>query len=70
MGKAIAEVYFALRGTREGRYGCLPVGSTAKLIGCSCGIPCLHALEYTPDPTHVVDWCELVVDADGTFKEG
>ena len=23
----------------------------------------------TPDPTHVVDWGELVVDADETFKE-
>ena len=26
--------------------------------------------KYTPDSTHVVDWGELVVDADGTFKEG
>ena len=26
--------------------------------------------KYTPDPTHVVDWGELVVDGDGTFKEG
>ena len=26
--------------------------------------------KYTPDPTHVVDWGELVVDAYGTFKEG
>ena len=26
--------------------------------------------KYTPDPTHVVDWGELVVDVDGTFKEG
>ena len=25
--------------------------------------------KYTPDPTHMVDWGELVVDADGTFKE-
>ena len=24
--------------------------------------------KYTPDPTHVVDWGELVVDADGTFE--
>ena len=23
----------------------------------------------TPDPTHVVDWGELVVDTDETFKE-
>ena len=26
--------------------------------------------KYTLDPTYVVDWGELVVDADGTFKEG
>ena len=26
--------------------------------------------KYTLDPTHVVDWVELVVDADETFKEG
>ena len=26
--------------------------------------------KYTPDPTHVVDCGELVVDADGTFEEG
>ena len=25
---------------------------------------------YTPDPTHVVDWGEIEVDADGTFEEG
>ena len=43
--KGIAEIYQAFRGTREGRYGCLLVGVTTKLIGCSCGIPCLYALE-------------------------
>ena len=26
--------------------------------------------KYTPNSTHVVDWEELVVDADGTFEEG
>ena len=26
--------------------------------------------KYTPDPTHIVDWGELVVDDDGTFEEG
>ena len=26
--------------------------------------------KYTQDPTHVVDWSALVVDADGTFEEG
>ena len=24
----------------------------------------------TPYPTHVMDWGELVIDADGTFEEG
>ena len=26
--------------------------------------------KYTPDPDHVVDWGELVIDADETFEEG
>ena len=26
--------------------------------------------KYTSDPTHIVDWGNLVVDADGTFEEG
>ena len=26
--------------------------------------------KYTPDPTHIMDWGELAVDADGTFEEG
>ena len=26
--------------------------------------------KYTPDSTHIVDWGELVIDADGTFEEG
>ena len=26
--------------------------------------------KYTPDPVHVVDWGELVIDAYGTFEEG
>ena len=26
--------------------------------------------EYTPDPTHVVDWGQIEVDTDGTFEEG
>ena len=26
--------------------------------------------KYTSYPTHVVDWGELIVDADGTFEEG
>ena len=26
--------------------------------------------KYTPDPTHMVDWGQIEVDTDGTFKEG
>ena len=26
--------------------------------------------KYTLDRTHVVDWGQLIVDADGTFEEG
>ena len=26
--------------------------------------------KYTPDPAHIVDWGELVIDANGTFEEG
>ena len=26
--------------------------------------------KYTPDPTHVVDWSALAIDADGSFEEG
>ena len=26
--------------------------------------------KYTPDPAHVVDWEEIEVDTNGTFKEG
>ena len=26
--------------------------------------------KYTLDPTHMVDWVELVVDTDGAFEEG
>ena len=26
--------------------------------------------KYTPDPAHEVDWREITVDTDGTFKEG
>ena len=26
--------------------------------------------KYTPNPTHVVDWGELIIDTDGTFEKG
>ena len=26
--------------------------------------------KYTPDPTHVVDWGEIIINTDGTLEEG
>ena len=26
--------------------------------------------KYTPDPAHVVDWREIIVDTNGTFEKG
>ena len=45
MREAIAEVYWALRDTREGRHCSVMVGFTAQHVGCPRGISRLHALE-------------------------
>ena len=53
------------------------VGTVAYRLDLPLSLSCVYAVlhvsmlwKYTPDPTHVVDWGELVVDADGTFEEG
>ena len=53
------------------------VGTVAYRLALLLCLLSVHAVfhvsmlrKYTSDPTHVVDWGELVVDADGTFKEG
>ena len=53
------------------------VGSVAYRLALSLGLSDVHAVfhvfmlrKYTPDPTHVVDWGELVIDVDGTFEQG
>ena len=53
------------------------VGTVAYRLTLPPRLSSVHAIfhvsmlwKYTPDPTHVVDWGELVFDADGTFKEG
>ena len=53
------------------------VGTVAYRLALSPSLLSVHEVfhvsmlrKYTPDPTHVVDWGELVVDADGTFEEG
>ena len=44
-GKLSQRYFGALQGTRGGGYNQVFIGITARLIGCSCGIPCLHALK-------------------------
>ena len=53
------------------------VGAVAYRLALPPSLSTVHEVflvsmlrKYTPDPTHIVDWGELVVDADGTFEEG
>ena len=53
------------------------VGTVAYQLALPPSLSGVHAVfhvsmlrNYTPDPTHVVDWGELLVDADRTFEEG
>ena len=53
------------------------VGMVAYRLALQPSLSIVHVVfhvsmlrKYTPDPTHVVDWGELVVDDDGTFEEG
>ena len=53
------------------------VGTVAYRLALPPSLSGVHAVfyvsmlrKYTLDLTHVVDWGELVVDADGTFNEG
>ena len=53
------------------------VGTVAYPLALTPSLSSVHKVfhvfmlrKYTPNPTHIVDWGELVVDADGTFEEG
>ena len=53
------------------------MGTVAYRLDLPPSLSGVHAMfhvsmlkKYTPDPTHVVDWGELAVDADGTFAGG
>ena len=53
------------------------VGTITHWLALPPGLSSVHAVfhvsmlrKYTPDPTHVVDWGELIVDEDVTFEEG
>ena len=75
-------VIFDKRGNLSPRYiRPLEVLERVGMVACWLALPpslsSVHAAfhvsmirKYTPNPTHVVDWGELVVDADETFDEG
>ena len=53
------------------------VGTVAYRLDLSSSLSSVHKIfhvsmlqKYTPDPSHVVDWGEFIVDADGTFEKG
>ena len=53
------------------------VGTVAYRLALPPSLSSVHEVfhvfmlrKYTPDQTHIVDWGELIVDADGTFEEG
>ena len=75
-------VRFGKRGKLSSRFiGLFEVLERVGMIGYRLVLPPklsgVHAVfhvsmlwKYTPDPTHVVDWGELIVDADETIEEG
>ena len=53
------------------------IGSVAHRLALPPSMSSVHEVfhvsmlwKYTPDPAHVVDWRQIEVDTDGTFKEG
>ena len=53
------------------------VGTVAYRLGLPLSLSGIHEVfhismlrKYTPDPSHVVNWGEIVVDIDGAFGEG
>ena len=53
------------------------VGAVAYRLALPPSLSSVHEVfhvsmlrKYTLDPTHIVDWGELIVDADGTFEKG
>ena len=53
------------------------VGTIAYLLALPPSMSGVHEVfhvsmlrKYTPDPAHMVDWGQIEVDTDGTFKEG
>ena len=74
-------VRFGKRGKLSSRYiKCFEVLERVSTVAYQLDLPpslsSVHVVfhvsmlrKYTLDPTHVVDWGELVIDAYGTFKD-
>ena len=54
----------------RGGHSCISVGATTEFIRCPWVFHISMLWKYTPDPAHMVDWGEIIVDTDGTFEEG
>ena len=75
-------VRFGMRGKLASRYiGPFEVlervGTVAYRLALPSSLSGVHEVfhvsmlrKYTPDPAHVVDWREIIVDTDETFEEG
>ena len=53
------------------------IGTVAYRLALSPSMTGVHEVfhvsmlrKYTPNPSHVVDWGQIEIDADGTFEEG
>ena len=68
--EAFIEIYRALRDTREGGHSVYRLAPLLSLSGVHEVFHVSMLPKYTPDPAHVVDWEEFVVDTDATFEEG
>ena len=75
-------VKFSMRGKLSSRYigpfvVLKRVGIVAYRLALPPSLSSVHDVfhvsmlrNYTPNPTHVVDWGELFIDTNGTFEEG
>ena len=53
------------------------IGTVAYRLALPPSLSSVHEMfhvsmlrKYIPDPAHVIDWGEIIVDTDGTFEEG
>ena len=70
MWKAIAEVHWTFRDTRDGRHCGVSVSVIAQHVMCPRGISRLHAPEVYSRSSSCGGLGKIEVDTDGTFEEG